>query len=375
MRKRIMMIFALAAIMINICAFSAVAQAPNTIMYQGKLTNSSGTPITSATSVIFSIYAAASGGSALWTETISITPDAQGVFTQELGLSTALPANLFNGAKRYLGIQVGTDTEMTPRQVLVSGPYSISATNIPDNSVNSAKVVNGSLSNVDILDEPGVAQAKSAGASVTVANTGITPIVSRQITTPGAGYVVATGLGYASLGSSSGTTLGNVIVGIDTLNTTYGTDYSVFGASSVTVASNIYWWGSVANSRIFYFPSAVTKTFYMNAGRGYADGIAYIYLPKIQLIFYPSSYGTVTSTVAANEGSQFDQAAPVSIGGAASGESGPVREYRNVDLRELELKVTKAQAAAEKAESELYQAKLKLQMDAGKNANANKQEN
>jgi hypothetical protein len=327
------------------------------------LTNSSGTPITAATSVVFAIYSAASGGTALWTETISsLTPDAQGVFTQELGLSTALPAGLFAGAKRYLGIKVGADAEMTPRQIISSGPYAISTTNIPDNSVTSAKVSNGSLTNVDILDEPGIAQAKST-SSVTVANTGVTSIISRQITTPGAGYVVAYGFGYASVGSSTGTTMGNVIVGIDTLATSYGQDYIAFGAGGMSVASNLFWWGSVANSRVFYFSGAVTKTFYMNAGRGYADGIAYIFLPKIQLVFYPTSYGTVTSTVSTAEAAQFDEAADVIIGGGSSGAPQTNDGYKNVDLRELELKALRTAAQAEKAQRELEEARTRQQND------------
>ncbi|SYZ72855.1 exported hypothetical protein [Candidatus Zixiibacteriota bacterium] len=336
MKRRILMMLLTAAAVLIFGSSGVLAQAPNTFAYQGRLTSSSGTPITSATSVVFSIYAAASGGSALWTETISITPDAQGIFTKELGLSTPIPVSIFNGSKRYLGIKAGTDAEMTPRQVLTSGPYSISNANVP-----------------------GIAQAKSAGSAVTVANSGITNITSRQITTPGPGYVVAYGYGYASIGSSSGTTMGNVIVGVDTLSTSYGPDYAVFGTGSMTVSANLYWWGNIANTRVFYFNSAVTKTFYMNAGRGYADGIAYIYLPKIQLVFYPTSYGSVTATVSAEESSQFNNATNISIGDDNSGVLQTIEGAKNVDLRELELRAAAAQAEAEKAQRDLDEARAR----------------
>ncbi len=112
-------------LLLALCLASlAAAQAPTTMMYQGRLTNATGAPITSATSVVFSIYTVATGGTALWTETKSITPDAQGIFTVELGLTTPLTATMFaSGAKMYIGIKAGTDAEMTPRQVLTSVPF------------------------------------------------------------------------------------------------------------------------------------------------------------------------------------------------------------------------------------------------------------
>jgi hypothetical protein len=114
----------LTVLLLALCLASlAAAQAPTTMMYQGRLTNASGAPITTATSVVFSIYSAATGGSAAWTETKSITPDAQGFFTTELGSTTALGPTLFTGPKLYLGIKVGSDAEMTPRQILGSVPY------------------------------------------------------------------------------------------------------------------------------------------------------------------------------------------------------------------------------------------------------------
>lgn len=125
----------------------AQAQAPTTMVYQGRLLNSSGVPITASTSVTFRIYAAASGGSALWTQTISVTPDVNGVFTVLLGSpSPALTTTIFDGTTRYLGIQVASETEMTPRQALSSVPYAFRAGTDPiaygivntDGSINAA---------------------------------------------------------------------------------------------------------------------------------------------------------------------------------------------------------------------------------------------
>lgn len=122
---RIAVVLLLAALLVGAVA---QAQAPSTMVYQGRLLNSSGLPITASTSVTFRIYAAASGGSALWTQTISVTPDANGVFTVLLGSpSPALTTTIFDGTTRYLGIQVASETEMTPRQALSSVPYAFRA--------------------------------------------------------------------------------------------------------------------------------------------------------------------------------------------------------------------------------------------------------
>src|SRR5215218_3508554 len=56
--------------------------------------------------ITFSIYKVVTGGSALWTETKSVTV-ANGAFTSLIGDSTPLPLNIFTGQDLYLGIKVG----------------------------------------------------------------------------------------------------------------------------------------------------------------------------------------------------------------------------------------------------------------------------
>jgi hypothetical protein len=110
----------------------AGAQAPTTMAYQGRLLTAAGVPVTTTTSVVFRIYAAASGGSYIWTEiTPSITPDANGVFTVLLGSNTALTPSVFDGTTRYLSLQVGGDAEMVQRQALSSVPYAMRAAAAP----------------------------------------------------------------------------------------------------------------------------------------------------------------------------------------------------------------------------------------------------
>ena len=99
---------------------------PSTIGYQGRLYDASGTnPVNGTLSVVFSIYAAATGGTAVWTETQSVT-FTNGYFAVQLGSVTSL-VGAFDGTTRWLGVAVGTDPEMTPRGAIASVLYALSA--------------------------------------------------------------------------------------------------------------------------------------------------------------------------------------------------------------------------------------------------------
>ena len=87
------------------------AQTPSTLGYQGYLTDTAGNAVSDGTySVIFSLYTADSGGSALWTETQNVTTSG-GVFTATLGSGTAI--TLPFTAQYYLGISVSGGSELS----------------------------------------------------------------------------------------------------------------------------------------------------------------------------------------------------------------------------------------------------------------------
>ncbi len=103
---------------------------PPYLSEQGRLFDDMGVPVDATVSVTFSIYSVSTGGSAIWTETQSIAVD-DGYFSAVLGDvsngGTAIPAPVFNGSTRYLGVKIGADPEMTPRQTVVSVPYALVA--------------------------------------------------------------------------------------------------------------------------------------------------------------------------------------------------------------------------------------------------------
>jgi hypothetical protein len=96
---------------------------PNAISFQGVLTDTSGTPISGTETVIFSIYRDQILPTSSWSETQSVD-FSEGLFQVYLGDVNTLPDTIFNGQTLYLGIKVGTDEEMTPRQRLATTPYS-----------------------------------------------------------------------------------------------------------------------------------------------------------------------------------------------------------------------------------------------------------
>jgi hypothetical protein len=149
----------LAAVIVT--GLAAPAQAvgvPNRLIEQGRLLKKNGNPVTGTVTVKFAIYDALTGGNVLWTETQSVTLDS-GYFSAELGDTTSLPANLFGGAQRYIGITVGTDPEMTPRQTIDSAPYAIMAGNVNGDITPNSIAINGAT----VVDSTGKWVGSSAG--------------------------------------------------------------------------------------------------------------------------------------------------------------------------------------------------------------------
>lgn len=98
---------------------------PNTLNYQGQLTIPSGRPVNATVGITFNLYAAATGGVALWSETQNVAVS-YGLYSVTLGKTVPLVPGWFD-APLYLGITVASDAEMTPRIALSSAPYALKA--------------------------------------------------------------------------------------------------------------------------------------------------------------------------------------------------------------------------------------------------------
>jgi hypothetical protein len=138
---------------------SAHAAVPALLTHEGRLLDSNNQPVTTSQIFIYKLYAAATGGTAMWTETLTVTFD-QGYFSVQLGTMTAIPDSLLTSGPLYLGIQVGTDPEMTPREQLTSVPYARIAGDV-SGDIHPTSV---SVAGTTVIDNTG----KWAGALPTV---------------------------------------------------------------------------------------------------------------------------------------------------------------------------------------------------------------
>jgi len=115
---------------------SQTASVPQLINYQGRLTDAAGNPLTGTYNMTFCLYDVATGGTSLWCEsqTVNVT---YGVFNALLGSVNPISSSAFNGQNLYLGVRVGSDSEMSPRKRVVSAGYAFKA----DNGVPSGAIV------------------------------------------------------------------------------------------------------------------------------------------------------------------------------------------------------------------------------------------
>ena len=96
------------------------ADAPGAIPIQGRLTDASGTPLNGTYTLTFGLYEDAAAVSALCADVrlVSVT---NGLFSDYMDHCS----DDITGQRLWLGIQVGSDPEMTPRQIIYPVPYAL----------------------------------------------------------------------------------------------------------------------------------------------------------------------------------------------------------------------------------------------------------
>jgi len=137
-----------------------MAQAPDSLSFQGKLTDTGGTPLNTTVSMTFKLY---KNGSDVWTETQPSVQVTDGVFNVLLGSVTPLDTIAFDQPIE-LGIKVGTDDEITPRTPLAAGAFALGvrgmhAEMVENDLGRTYNIIGGWLNSV----APGVVGATIAG--------------------------------------------------------------------------------------------------------------------------------------------------------------------------------------------------------------------
>lgn len=162
------LIMPLVALILFTGYFAPMAQAaiPGEVGYYGILRNQAGTIVTDGSySIRFALYTTATGGTAAWQETKSVSVR-NGLFSTKLGSVTTLSPSLFTQSL-YLGVKVGTDSEMLPRTELSSSPFAINASQLEGKTVGTGANQILALNSSQDLNLPGNI---STPGGLTVAN-------------------------------------------------------------------------------------------------------------------------------------------------------------------------------------------------------------
>ena len=198
-----------------------------TLSFQGRLTDSLGNPISTATNLKFKLYNASTAGTTLYdTSTCSITPDQNGIFDVLIGGSSYSPTppqevcgteitqNIFSDWPNvYLGITIGSDAEATPRQQIANVGYAINAETLQGFPPGSG------FSNIPYIDYQGnvIIATSAAGIRNSWASTNFTLSSTGTITVQSAGSgdvaLYASESGNITATTGQGTALFNVLTG------------------------------------------------------------------------------------------------------------------------------------------------------------------
>jgi hypothetical protein len=213
-------------------AFTASAQVPSLINYQGRLTDSNGAPVTGNKNFAISIYDAATGGNLLYEETIgAVTLDANGVYSFQFGSA--------GSSNTQVTETIGTTAGSTLT-------YTKTLTNTPVVN-NSITVTDGTNSWSQSVGNPGV------GATAT-ANTIVGFVIGATITNGGSGYtsepaVTITGSGTGA--TATATVTDGVVTAINIVSA--GSGYT--GGATITIDQ------PVIPLRVDYSGGAITATY------------------------------------------------------------------------------------------------------------------
>ena len=164
---------------------TAPTKAGRILSFQGRLTDTLSNPITTATNVVFQLYSVSSGGVALYnTGTCSVTPDQDGIFSSLIGsdCGSEIDASVFTeNANVYLGVTVGGDAEMTPRQQIANVGYAINSETLqglpPGSNVSNVPYINSQGNLLIAASNPSLASTY-ASSTFTISSAQATTIQS-----------------------------------------------------------------------------------------------------------------------------------------------------------------------------------------------------
>lgn len=225
---------------------------------------------------------------------------------------------------------------------------SISAVDLAAPSVSTTRLFDNSVTATKIFDEPGIAKFFNP-TFMSIEADAHRMLVSGSITVPFSGYILVRGIAQVWIDN------GWFAMAIDTIdnfdpwsyddNATAGSDYNLVRSTAVTEPA-------------FYVSAAGTYNFYLRGAYNYLWDVSRCHVEtcNLTLIYYPTAYGAVVTSVSPARASEFDSSEPVEVEriGADGQTTTSIRHI--VDLRDLELRAARARAQAERLERELLEA-------------------
>ena len=189
------------------------AQAPQKMSYQAVIRNSSGDLVTNhSIGMRISILQGSASGTSVYVETHTTTTNANGLATIEIG-GGSIVSGTFSGINWASGSYFlktetdpsgGSSYSIVGTSQLLSVPYALDARiseSVIDNSITSAKIVDGTIANADIGNNS-VTSTKIADATIVDAD-----LAANSVTTEKINVGAVTGTKIAQAGATSGQVL------------------------------------------------------------------------------------------------------------------------------------------------------------------------
>ncbi|MCU0611878.1 MAG: hypothetical protein MUE60_08835, partial [Candidatus Eisenbacteria bacterium] len=210
---------------------AAVAEIPQVISYQGKVTDAGGAPVADGTYTMwFRIYDAVSGGNLVWDSGAQSVALTGGIFSVLLGESP-MPALTLDFSQDYwLGV-VFSGTSQTPRQRLASVGYAYMASGLVPGTLVSGPVISGTISALKVQNT--ATSGVTYGLFAESASPTGRAIVGEATATSGSCYGVEGG-SYSTAGAGMS----------GWASATTGLTYGVQGWAGSSVGTGVYGWAS-----------------------------------------------------------------------------------------------------------------------------------
>jgi hypothetical protein len=169
-----MKVLSICLLMIVMAAL-ATAAVPRVFNYQGYVSDLDGTALDGDFDLIFRIYDVDAGADpALWTETHPAVSVSEGVFSVLLGSLVELPPAVLEESELWIGVTVGTDTEIAPRLQVTSTPWAYRAAIADSSAVTGAGGGDGGTV-INVATGAGLTGGPiTTSGTISIANGGIT---------------------------------------------------------------------------------------------------------------------------------------------------------------------------------------------------------